>query len=44
VKLCVEALRRLHDPEGHIGYYANHVEECCLNYWKLVGDGNVVVD
>ncbi len=30
VKMCVESLRRLPDPEGHIGHYANHVEQCCL--------------
>ena len=36
VKMCVDALRHLPDPEGHIGDYANHVEQCCLDYWKEV--------
>jgi hypothetical protein len=38
VKMCVDALRHLPDPEGHIKDYARHVEECCLSYWKLVGN------
>ena len=30
VRRCTESLRRLPDPEGHIGHYARHVEQCCL--------------
>ena len=36
VKMCVDALRHLPDPEGHIKDYASHVEMCCLDYWKEV--------
>ena len=30
VKKCVEMLRKMPDPEGHIDDYANHVECCCI--------------
>jgi hypothetical protein len=30
VKKCVEMLRALPDPDGNIGYYATHVEQCCV--------------
>jgi hypothetical protein len=36
VQKCVECLRRLPDPEGHIGDYATHVEKCCLTFWSEV--------
>ena len=32
VRACTERLRLLPDPEGHIKDYANHVEQCCLDY------------
>ena len=31
VKKCVETLRKIpDDAHGNIGYYARHVEQCCL--------------
>jgi hypothetical protein len=30
VKKCAELLRKLPDPEGHIDFYAQHLEACCL--------------
>jgi hypothetical protein len=30
VKKCVELLRKMPDPDGNIGYYATHVEQCCV--------------
>ena len=31
VKKCVETLRRVpDDAHGNMGYYARHVEQCCL--------------
>jgi len=31
VKKCVETLRKIpDDSHGNMGYYARHVEECCL--------------